>query len=87
MYGSPWGRKELDTTEQLNWTEMNVDSSVSKSKTDLDLLYIIYKCMWKKIYVKLKQTRYIYTPTVYRCHNYQSENTQIVWKYSQAKSI
>ena len=20
---SPWGRKELDTTEQLNWTELN----------------------------------------------------------------
>ena len=87
MYCSPWGHKELDTTEQLNWTEMNVDSSVSKSETDLDLMYIINKCMWKTIYVKLKETRYIYTPTVYRCHNYQSENTQTVWKYSQAKSI
>ena len=24
MCCSPWGRKELDTTEQLNWTELNV---------------------------------------------------------------
>ena len=24
VYWSSWGRKELDTTEQLNWTELNV---------------------------------------------------------------
>ena len=24
---SPWGRKELDTTEQLNWNDNNIDES------------------------------------------------------------
>ena len=27
---SPWGRKESDTTEQLNWTELNVKEMLSK---------------------------------------------------------
>ena len=25
-YCSPWGRKESDTTERLNWTELSVKS-------------------------------------------------------------
>ena len=29
---SPWGRKESDTTEQLNWTEWNTTRSSSKDK-------------------------------------------------------
>ena len=29
---SPWGHKELDTTEQLNWTELTKWSKVSPSK-------------------------------------------------------
>ena len=28
---SSWGRKELDTTEQLNWTELNIPGSLSIS--------------------------------------------------------
>ena len=34
---SPWGRKELDTTEQLNWTELRlVITLIKKVKVRLE---------------------------------------------------
>ena len=33
---SPWGRKELDTIEQLNWIELNWRWQTSRSWLDLD---------------------------------------------------
>ena len=32
---SPWGRKESDTTEQLNWTELNVTEAFHSYVKDL----------------------------------------------------
>ena len=38
---SPWGRKELDTTEQLNWTELSVYMSIPISQfTSPHLSYV-----------------------------------------------
>ena len=34
---SPWGRKESDTTEQLNWTELNLPSSWSAGSLNISL--------------------------------------------------
>ena len=34
---STWGHKELDTTEQLNWTELIVDSLSCRTETDTAL--------------------------------------------------
>ena len=37
MSCSPWGRKELDTTEQLNWTELRlVITLIKKVKVRLE---------------------------------------------------
>ena len=30
---SPWGRKELDTTEQLNWTEIYLESTIAQNSS------------------------------------------------------
>ena len=41
-----WGRKELDMTERLNWTELNLHQCNYK--------YIIQICLWKKGCIKAK---------------------------------
>ena len=55
---SPWGHKELDTTEQLNWTELNW--SILMSKSVLILFFIIfiyvysfvwYICIYMCVYI------------------------------------
>ena len=34
-WGSPWGRKESDTTERLNWTERNLHTLLHSGYTNL----------------------------------------------------
>ena len=51
---SPWGCKELDTTEWLNWTELNLDSSLCFIKPSIshDMLCIEVKSAgWQYIAV------------------------------------
>ena len=46
---SPWGRKESDTTEQLNWTELNwiavvkISNTVLLDKSGIIILFLILK--------------------------------------------
>ena len=35
---SPWGRKESDTTELLNWTDLKRENLTSRSKYDTSVL-------------------------------------------------
>ena len=35
---SPWGLKELDTTEQLNWTELNIPSYILLIHSSIDVI-------------------------------------------------
>ena len=69
-YYNPWGRKELNTTEQLNWTEMNVGLLVLKNvlwicKMLLILGEIGWGVYWNSLYdlynfsVKLKNSTII----------------------------
>ena len=39
---SPWGRKELDTTELLNWTELNLQGLFPIQGSHLYLLYLLH---------------------------------------------
>ena len=35
-----WGHKELDTTKQLNWTEVNVHTSSIYNKQDMEIIHV-----------------------------------------------
>ena len=54
---SPWGCKELDTTEQLNWTEQNSDVKEKLHKSKL----------WRKRKLNLAQVNCL---SKSRCQNY-----------------
>ena len=44
---SPWGCKELDTTEQLNWTELSANDNLS-ILVELQFLHHLLPLSWKK---------------------------------------
>ena len=44
---SPWGHKELDTTEQLNWTELSANDNLS-ILVELQFLHHLLPLSWKK---------------------------------------
>ena len=44
-----WGSKELDTTEQLNWTEMNTPSNPCYHHTDTDYDVSIYYPLFNSV--------------------------------------
>ena len=46
MFRDTWGRKESDTTEQLNWTELNTIKGfgiVNKAEIDVFLELLLFQ--------------------------------------------
>ena len=47
---SPWGRKESDTTEQLNWTELRWNQDLAPR---LHYCFLTAPCLWSSIFPSL----------------------------------
>ena len=48
---SPWGHKELDTTDCLNWTELNQFlNTIAEEITSFCILSILVKISWPYVY-------------------------------------
>ena len=51
-YCSPWGRKELDMTEQLNWTECFTNTFFCEMIVDLDIMVSLSNMSWNSNFYK-----------------------------------